>query len=454
MLEDPVPILLSLLLGLSFFFIFAREPQNPLLVKDRPLPASPPPPVPRQDEESAKKAAAALGARDPGFALPAFLERVKTAFSLIQTAWSEQNLAPVQAFLSDGVFERFSLQIDDLRRDRIKDVMEKVSVLGQEVVKLDSDSHFDTFHVLITASAVNYRAHLDSGEFLGGSKNPDRFSEVWSFIRRLGSKTSGKKGLIEGFCPNCGAPLEISRAASCKACGSFLRSGEYDWVLSEITQISEWNVSEIRDISGLQAFTANDPGFNVQHIEDRTSVIFWRSIDCRRQGKVEPLGRYSTEGFQKEFSKEIAPDASGERPGFANSAVGSVEVRGVVQGDPMDKVFVEVRWSGEPINIDSSGKVVKRAGRPKNSHDIFQLVRKHAVSTDTRLSLASSTCPGCGAPETSAVENLCPFCNTAYNDGSKEWVLARIERPDSPDQPPQREQPQQPRKKRKDRKPR
>ena len=35
------------------------------------------------------------------------------------------------------------------------------------------------------------------------------------------------------------APVDIARAATCKACNAFLRSGEYDWVLSEITQTCE-----------------------------------------------------------------------------------------------------------------------------------------------------------------------------------------------------------------------
>ncbi len=425
-MEDPTPFFLSLVLGFLFLNLIARAPIRSPEVRKEPPKTRPRRENPVQDEGSARDALSALTARDPKFDMAAFLERVKKAFCMIQTAWSEQNLEPVQAFLSDGVFERFSLQIDDLRQDRIKDVMEQVAVLDQKVAQLSSDSHFDTIHVLVSASAVNYRTNLDTGAFLSGSKTADKFSEVWSFIRRLGSKTTGKDGLIEGFCPNCGAPLEISRAASCKACGSFLRSGEYDWVLSEITQISEWKIVKAAEIAGLNAFAASDPGFNVQHIEDRTSVVFWRSIDCWRHGTVEPLKRYSTESFLKEFSKRVAPDLTGSRPSYANAAVGSVEVQVVFPGESMDQVFVEIRWSGEAIEVDSSGKKQKGRGRSRNSHEVFVMKRKHGVQTDTRLSLASATCPGCGAPEESATDNVCPFCNSAYNDGSKEWVLDRI----------------------------
>ncbi len=379
-----------------------------------------------QDPDLQKKALAKLRERDPQFGERAFLERVVKGFAMIQGAWSNQDLKNVQAFLSDGVFERFSLQIEDMKRERIKDVMEDLEVLAARIVRIDSDSLFDTIHAFVQAEGVNYKANLDSGAFLGGSKDPEKFSEVWSFIRRLGSKTSGKPGLIEGFCPNCSAPVELSRAATCKACNSFLRSGEYDWVLSEITQTSEWEIQEAEEVPGLKEFCVSDPGFNVQHIEDRASVIFWRRMDVFRKGTVEPLQKYATREFLEESKEDLGPGSDGERKSFANPAVGSVETRIIKQGEPMDSVYVEIRWSGELVFLDSSGKMTDDSGEPNNSHDIYLLKRKHGVRTDTRLSLSSTTCPGCGAPETSAADNVCPFCSTAYNDGSKEWVLAGV----------------------------
>ncbi|MBF0546368.1 MAG: TIM44-like domain-containing protein [Candidatus Riflebacteria bacterium] len=379
-----------------------------------------------QKGKARRKAMELLKLRDSNFSEPPFLSRVKMAFRMIQEAWSIQDLNTVQAFLSDAVYERFSLQIDDLRSDRIKDVMEDISILDSRIVKVDSDSHFDTMHVFVKAEAVNYRADLDSGEFLDGSKEPQEFSEVWSFVRSLNSMTSEKSGLIEGCCPNCSAPIEISRTAICKACNSFLRSGEYDWVLSEITQTCEWTVNELGEIPGLKAIQSSDPGFNVQHIEDRASLIFWRGMDCYRKGKVEPLLKCSSSAYLAEFSKNLASDSSRKRNSYANPAVGSVEVLLVSPEEPMDQVFVEIRWSGEPIKLDSSGKKISGTDYPKNSHDLFVLKRKHSAQTDTRLSFSSANCPDCGAPETNATDNVCPYCNTAFNDGSREWIIDRV----------------------------
>ena len=41
-------------------------------------------------------------------------------------------------------------------------------------------------------------------------------------------------------CPKCGAPLAGGEMLKCRYCGALVCSGEYDWVLGEITQLEEW----------------------------------------------------------------------------------------------------------------------------------------------------------------------------------------------------------------------
>ena len=379
-----------------------------------------------QGDRQRKAALERIKQRDPQFSESALMKRISGAFCGIQSAWSKQDLTPVQAFLSDGVFERFSLQINDLTQDRIRDVMKGLTILDARVVKVDTETHFDSLHILIRASAVNYRGHLDTGAFIDGATDPEEFSEVWSFLRRPGAKTLQKPGLIEGACPNCSAPIQMSRAATCPACQAFLRSGEHDWVLSEITQTCEWSGRAAAEILGLKAMQAADDGFNLQHLEDRVSVIFWRLMGCYRTGRTDPLLKYATSQFLADLTKRLAPDTYGKRTSYATPAVGSVDVVLVSHQEPMDQVVVEVRWSGKPVLLDRQGKVLPDSMRPVNPHDLFVLKRQHSVKTNTRLSLSTATCPGCGAPETSATVNVCSYCNTAYNDGSREWVLDQL----------------------------
>ena len=79
---------------------------------------------------------------------------------------------------------------------------------------------------------------------------------------------------MEGHCPNCGAPIDINQNANCQHCKAFLRSGEYDWVLCEITQECEWQATKTTNLPGIQQTVERDPDFNTQELEDRTSVMF------------------------------------------------------------------------------------------------------------------------------------------------------------------------------------
>jgi predicted lipid-binding transport protein (Tim44 family)/uncharacterized tellurite resistance protein B-like protein len=365
-----------------------------------------------------------LKTRDPTWNRQTFLARIGKAFVQTQEGWSRQDLAKVQAYVSDGIYERFSLQIQEMKQDNLRDHMEQIRVVQSEIVQMESDAVFDTVHVLIRASVVNYRVHLKTNAWVEGSKSPETFGEIWSFFRRPGAKTLAKPGLIEGFCPNCAAPIEIGRAAVCGSCSSYLRSGEHDWVLAEITQECEWVVTDGKSIPGLDRMRKADPGFHLQHIEDRLSVVFWRTLVADRLGNPDPVRKFALPAFVDEMAARYACNDKGIRSIFTGCAVGSVEVVGVYAVESLDRLFVEVRWSGRLSDIDQQGKIIKRASAPKNIHNIFCFQRRHGVITEWKNTLMSSHCPNCGAAE-SGSELICSYCNHAYNDGAKEWVLEK-----------------------------
>ena len=74
------------------------------------------------------------------------------------------------------------------------------------------------------------------------SSGSAEFVEFWSFLRRRG--IAGKDIYHSDNCPSCGAPqkpmLDIGK---CEYCNTLLNSGEYDWVLSEITQSDDYTGS-------------------------------------------------------------------------------------------------------------------------------------------------------------------------------------------------------------------
>lgn len=372
-----------------------------------------------------KVALTQLKQRDPGFDESFFIGRAKKAFRLIQDAWTARNMNRAQAFLSDGIFEQFSIQLAEMREKGIIDHLEALTITSVTPVKFQSDKNFDVIHLRIDATAINYRKDEKTGKILNGTRSPEPFAEVWSFMRRPGVKTLKKSGLMEGQCPNCGNPIQIGRLSKCDVCNALLRSGEYDWVLTSITQACEWSVRPDRAVPGLEAIVAADPGFNMQHIKERVAVMFWRKTEAERIGKIEPLRKIARNEFCDSQMQWLKPDQSGSRRFYTGCAVGAIDLLGVELLEPDDNAFVEVIWSGIP-STQVPGKDIKAAGRPINFRHVFVVGRKHGAQTKLESSLASSHCPACGAPEQTGSENECAYCGSVMNDGKSEWVLDAV----------------------------
>ncbi len=374
------------------------------------------------DENAEAQAVQALQQSDPAFDLQAFYGRVSTAFLKIQDAWCSQNLQTIRPFISDGTHERFGLQFTEQKLDALRDRMKNIAVQQIQMVQLIHDNVFDSATVCITASAVDQTLSTQTGAVVSGSGDAEVFTEYWTFLRRRGAKTPNGAGLIEGNCPNCGAAIELNAGSQCQACHALLRSGQYDWVLAEITQDSQWQPETSRDTPGVAQLQTRDPNFTLAGLEDRVSVIFWRKVLADRLGKVDPLQNVADATFVQHYGPLLATQANGVRAFWGDCAVGAVQTMGIIGGSPMDRALVEVRWSSRRYQTDASGKAQKTPQSNLAQH-LMVLERKAGVKTDPEKGISSAHCPNCGAPIADDTSNACSFCGTVLNDGSNNWVL-------------------------------
>lgn len=380
------------------------------------------------DQQEKSSIIASLRENDPAFDEAALLSRVRTAFGKIQDAWCGQNLTTVRPFISDGVYERFSLQFDEQRAEGLRNQLDNLNIGDIEIEHGYADTFFDLLSISIEASAIDKMVNIKDGKVLSGSTVSSPFVEIWTFIRRRGAKTDPTKpGLIEGNCPNCGGAIEMNQNANCQYCGAILRSGQYDWVLAEITQESEWQAGQVKRIPGVEALLAKDPGFNLEAMEDRASVVFWRLATAERVGDVKPLTKAALPTFLEAYGRDLKSrkDAYGNRQWFGDRAVGSVDTLGVLLAGPSDeyaRALLEVRWSGTRFTADTKGNY-RRHEQSSVSHLLLVLARKAGAKSDTNKSVDSAHCPTCGAPETGGASGVCEFCGAVLNDGSKSWAL-------------------------------
>ena len=380
-------------------------------------------PVQALDDSARNQSIARLAQHDPNFNEQGFYQRVAMAFNKIQVAWCSQNLNVVRPFISDGVHERFTLQFSEQKAEGWHDQMDNIQIHNISITELRSDGLFDELSVRIQASALDYRISLTNGNRLGGATAPEQFAEVWSFLRHRGAVTQpGKTGLIEGNCPNCGAPVELNQSANCAHCKTMLRSGQYDWVLSEITQEMEWQGARHGDLPGVAALRTTDPEFNAVELEDHASVMFYRKATADRIGKIDPLRKAASEPFCQAYAPALRPTPNGQRQFFADCAVGSVQLMGVIPNPRGDRAIVEVRWSGRRVML-STNHPPSVVEENHLEYTLLVLWRQVGVKTDSGKGISSAHCPGCGAPESNNASNACEFCGAVLNDGAHGWIL-------------------------------
>ncbi len=369
--------------------------------------------------ERARELTARLRDGDAPFDAPAFLDRAELAFRKVQRAWSQQDLGPVRAFLSDGVQERFGVQLQEQRELGYRNPVSDVVVQLAEIVEVRSDAHFDHLAVRFTVRATDLRVRLETLDEIPGSRRRERFVEIWSFVRGRGAVPNGDGGLIESRCPSCGAPIDPGLGWRCPSCSSRLRGSPRDWVLSEITQQAEWRAGRGDGLPGLKAHQERDPGFTVPNLEDRASVLFWRKLDADRRGSARSLGSVARPEFLAEHAARLLESG---RTFLGDCAVGSVELLGLLPGEAWDRALLEVRWEGSFFDREASDPP-RNTGRRSVRRSLMVLARRAGVASDLSECIATAHCPRCGAPDAGSEEGACSWCGTALNDGTRGWLL-------------------------------
>ncbi len=361
-----------------------------------------------------------ITSRDPNFDEAAFLSRVEATEMRVQEAWSKGDMSPVRHLLSDGLMRRFSTQLLIFRQQGIRNVTADHRVLKTEIFGVLSDRQFDTVHVAVEAEArdTDANASLSYEEAVAVVKKRklESYVEIWSFLRRQGATSKTDDALLEGRCPNCGASLASAQSTRCDHCKALVNSGQYDWVLAEITQAEEWNASSTGKVKGLKAMEAMDPGFNRQTIEDRASYLFWRWIEALVKGEVAPLAKVASKSFKGRTAQAVS---SG--PGrFFKTAVGAVDlVACEADADGQDLCHVRVLWSSARSSKDT----------PAHQANVLSLCRKTGAKDDSGFSYAH--CPECHGPLTENDSPTCDFCGTALDAGEKDWVLDAVIQPEA-----------------------
>ena len=367
----------------------------------------------------------ALKAKDAGFELLPFLDRVRGLFLETQEAWFKRNLEPVRRHLSDATFQRLAVQLKILHLQGVRDAIADPRVLDVQIIGLEQNEFFDTVHVRVKASLRDDDAPANATDeqarALAMKKSPEPFTEVWSFVRKPGVQTKAGGDASQGKCPNCGAPFSGGAANTCEYCKAIVNSGNYDWVLAEITQGSEYAPTH-ETAEGLAKARQTDPGLSTEALEDRASLAFWKWVEAQVTGDASHLAKVAAPPFVETLKGDLeALKAAGKRKVMLECAVGAVNTRRLSSQGGLDLASVEIRWSARIGVVGVGQKPPSLPSQPQRW--VIVLQRKQGATTVTENGMATNRCPSCHAPLSDNGQPSCEFCGTLLASGDKDWVI-------------------------------
>lgn len=343
---------------------------------------------------------------DPDFEVNQFQKNVGTLVEKLNKAWCENKMGNVRNLVSAGVYNRFKIQLDLMKKQGIKNVMQNWALSSVDLIEVEVDEDYQTAHVQIFAYAkdLNVGQNLSSDviEKLFSEAKQAPYTEIFSFVRKKTGKTFKGKSLLEGNCPNCGAPIEgLGESNQCTHCHTIINSGEYDWVLSEITQVEVWNEAGTTRNVQLAEFKAKNPLAARQIIEDRASYLFWRYMESLAQGSVDAVKRDCT--------LDLSNNWNNEKILYSDIAVGAVD---------LDEIYFEGENINAVVNIQWS-----QSFNPQESMFTLSL----APSATKNSGLAENSCTNCGAPYPDSDAHACEYCNHPIPKVVNDWLLSGIE---------------------------
>ncbi len=367
-----------------------------------------------------------------------FRQKITKAFLTVQAAWSQQRLDLMRRFISDGVYQRFHAQFTMMQMLKQKNLITDVEVERIEIVKRFEEGVYECLDVRIVASA-NDQFICETDPELNSPGGRERFVEYWSFLRRKDHRPSTDLYSSE-HCPQCSAPLDskLIESARCPYCSSYLNSGEFDWVLSEITQEQDY-IQEIQVLDGTDGLNDSGfgdrvggqlsaqvrqalPSFSKLQLEDKTSNAFMQVLIAKALRAPAPLQRFCSAELFAKFSEQLARGVFVYDRLYLN-AVDTTSVN--IEGEFVS-AKVLVTYTYHRVEQASSGEFISRESGFITERKVLTMRCRPSIAM-AKGSIYAGCCPSCGAPQASSLNHLCTHCGAALNDPTHEWILFALD---------------------------
>ena len=363
--------------------------------------------------------------RNPGFVPESLLSKASSAFMAIQQAWGKQDMAPVRRWISDGVWQRFTTQIAMMRLLEQRNAVDHVQIKRVFIDAIEEDGDFDIVHVGIHFSAED---DFVSAKYAQLDRcGPLEMLEYWTFVRKAGAAENDL--YHSNKCPSCGSelPPDLGEVARCPACQTVCTLGDYDWVLSEITQADDYaNVDRRLAKSGaltqrVRSALGADAAFSVQWVEDKAANAYMQIMAAQVGKKPEMMRRFVGDQAFARLSQQFA-----EQPSFVFNRLylNSVTLIDYFRAEGQDNLVVAIKRTAQRVAIAADRLMLLDQGMYTRNE--IMVLSRDVGAGEAQASLYAHACPACGGPVGDTLELKCAYCGELLNSTSREWIVTQL----------------------------
>jgi len=365
--------------------------------------------------------------KNPGFDEFAFKDKVKIAFLAIQEAWMKKDISSVRKWISDGVYQRFTTQFVMMNLLDQVNTMEHIMVQRVSIDKTENDGPYSIVHVAIQFTmndsfvSAKYPNLNDGGPYEG--------IEYWTFIKKNGIEV--KDLYSTNNCPKCGGELKdiAGETAKCGYCGTITSLGDYDWILSEISQpddyvsLSKDFEAEGKNTNKIRAqlpWLKNDA---VQWLEDKASNAYMQVMTATVKKDPSIIRRFCGDEMYEHFAakKEDAYI-------FNRLYLNAVQLNNAYQKDGKDYLVFFIKKSFQKVRTTVNQAIL--LNQSVQTGNEVMIMCRDTTFEKANGELYAHSCPSCSAPVADTTEIKCGFCGSILNSTKYEWIVDKITTPE------------------------
>ena len=380
------------------------------------------------DHKKMRNDAAILNIRqnDISFNLDKFIKKVEIAFMEIQNAWMAQDLKKIRKFISDGVYRRYDIQIKMMKELQQENILSNIKINSINIVDYRPDGKFDVIDVAIHADMKdkfisNKIKKLNSGGY-------ESFIEYWTFIKK--AEFQNKDIYSNPNCPQCGALIiEIEgETGICPYCKSVINSGDFDWILCEITQADDYTFSKSLSYkqanlnNKIQSLFVNDEYFSIQQIEDKAANALLQYEIALALQNPAIARRFLTNTAFDDLLEKVK---NRNKVLFNRLYLNDVSIISHWKKEKMNYIgiFAKKSFQRVEVNIEDNKENYTVIDPVVSSQSVIVVMCRNSDAKNPKGLLYVHQCPNCGGTLSDTIDINCPYCNAEVNSPDFEWIV-------------------------------